>query len=117
MRKPFEAKILFAKIETLLGVRYIYEEPVDTQLENESEISEFASNQSVESQLCQMPIEWLEKIYNAAHECCDDKIIQLIEEMPRELASASNILTALAHDFLFDDIIELAKSAVTARQY
>ena len=117
MRKPFEAKILFAKIETLLGVRYIYEEPVDTQLENESEISEFASNQSVESQLCQMPIEWVEKIYNAAHECCDDKIIQLIEEMPRELASASNILTALAHDFLFDDIIELAKSAVTARQY
>ncbi|MEG5056286.1 ATP-binding protein [Microcoleus sp. A2-C5] len=116
MRKPFEAKILFAKIEELLGVRYIYEEPVDTKLENESEISGFFSNQSVESQLCQMPLEWVEKIYNAAYECCDDKIFSLIEEMPREFASASQYLTNLAHNFLFDDIIELAKSAVTARQ-
>ena len=64
-----------------------------------------------------MPVEWVQKIYDAAHECCDDKIIQLIEEMPREFATSSKILTALAHDFLFDDIIELAKSAVTTRQY
>ena len=116
MRKPFEAKILFAKIEELLGVRYIYEEPVDTKLENKNEISGVFSNQSVESQLCQMPLEWVEKIYNAAYECCDDKIFKLIEEMPREFASASQYLTNLAHNFLFDDIIELAKSAVTARQ-
>lgn len=117
MRKPFEAKILFAKMEELLGVRYIYEEPVDAKLENESEISGVTSNQSLESQLGQMPVEWVQKIYDAAHECCDDKIIQLIEEMPREFATAAQNLTTLAHDFLFDDIIELAKSAVTARQY
>ena len=117
MRKPFEAKILFAKMEELLGVRYIYEEPVDAQLENESEISGVTSNQSLESQLGQMPVEWVQKIYDAAHECCDDKIIQLIEEMPREFATAAQNLTTLVHDFLFDDIIELAKSAVTARQY
>ena len=117
MRKPFEAKILFAKMEELLGVRYIYEEPVDAKLENESEISGVTSNQSLESQLGQMPVEWVQKIYDAAHECCDDKIIQLIEEMPREFATAAQNLTTLVHDFLFDDIIELAKSAVTARQY
>ena len=63
-----------------------------------------------------MPVEWVEKIYNAAYECCDDKVFTLIEEMPREFASASQTLTNLAHNFLFDDIIELAKSAVTARQ-
>ena len=117
MRKPFEAKILFAKLEELLGVRYIYEEPIEAKLEDESEISGITSNQSVELQLCKMPIEWVQKIYDAAHECCDDKIIQLIEEMPREFASSSKVLTALAHDFLFDDIIELAKSAATARQF
>ena len=117
MRKPFEAKILFAKMEELLGVRYIYEEPIDAKLENESEISGVTSNQSLESQLGQMPVEWVQKIYDAAHECCDDKIIQLIEEMPREFATAAQNLTTLVHDFLFDDIIELAKSAVTARQY
>ncbi len=116
MRKPFEAKILFAKMEELLGIQYIYEEPVEGELDNESKISAFASNQSVESQLCQMPIEWVQKIYDAAHECCDDKIIQLIEEMPREFAPAAQVLTALVHNFLFDDIIDLAKSGMVARQ-
>jgi two-component system sensor histidine kinase/response regulator len=118
MPKPFEAKILFAKMEEFLGIRYVYDEPVDTndtKLEKESEISGVSSNQSVESQLGQMPREWVEKIYNAAQECCDDKIIQLIEEIPREFAPASQNLTTLAQNFLFDDIIELAKSAVTAR--
>ncbi|MEG4343567.1 GAF domain-containing protein [Microcoleus sp. A003_D6] len=115
MRKPFEAKILFAKMEELLGVRYIYEESVDAPLENESKISGVTSNQSVESQIAQMPIEWIEKISHAANECCDDKILKLIEEMPREFALAAQILTTLVHDFLFDDIIELAQSAVAAR--
>ena len=118
MPKPFEANILFAKMEEFLGIRYVYEEPFDTndtKLEKESEISGVSSNQSVESQLGQMPREWVEKIYNAAQECCDDKIIQLIEEIPREFARASQNLTTLAQNFLFDDIIELAKSAVTAR--
>jgi len=118
MAKPFQANILFAKMENVLGIRYVYEEPVDTndtKLQKESEISGVSSNQFLESQLRQMPLEWVEKIYNAAQECCDDKIIQLIEEMPREFAPASQNLTTLAQNFLFDDIIELAKSAVTAR--
>ncbi|MEG5040679.1 MULTISPECIES: GAF domain-containing protein [unclassified Microcoleus] len=113
MRKPFEANILFAKMEELLGVRYIYEESVDAQLEKESEMSGVTSNQSVESQLGQMPHEWVEKISHAAHECCDDKILKLIEELPREFAGAAQVLTTLVEDFLFDDIIELAQSALT----
>ena len=116
MRKPFEVNILFAKMEEVLGVRYIYEESVEEKLEEESEISGLVSNQSVELQLDQMPREWVAKIYNAAHECCDDKIILLIEEMPKEFALAAQLLTTLVNDFLFDDIIELAQSAVTARQ-
>ncbi len=112
MRKPFEAKILFAKMEELLGVRYLYEESVEAPLENESEISGVTSNQSVELQLGQMPPEWVEKISHAAHECCDDKILKLIEELPREFAVAAQVLTTLVDDFLFDDIIELAQSAL-----
>ncbi|MEG4815467.1 GAF domain-containing protein [Microcoleus sp. K5-D4] len=115
MRKPFEAKILFAKMEELLGVRYIYEESVDAPLENESQISGVTSNQSIESQLGQMPIEWVEKIAHAAHECCDDKIVKLIEEMPSQFALAAEYLTTLVQDFLFDDIIDIAQSAVATR--
>ncbi|MEG4198254.1 GAF domain-containing protein [Microcoleus sp. Pol12A5] len=113
MRKPFDAKILFAKMEELLGVRYIYEESVDAPpQENEIKISGGTSNQSVESQLGQMPIEWVEKISHAAHECCDDKILKLIEEMPSEFDFAAQYLTTLVQDFLFDDIIDIAQSAV-----
>ncbi|MEG5016861.1 MULTISPECIES: GAF domain-containing protein [unclassified Microcoleus] len=115
MRKPFEAKILFAKMEELLGVRYIYEESVDAPLDNESEISGVTSNQSVELQLSQMPLDWVEQISHAAHECCDEKIVKLIEEMPSQLAFSAQYLTTLVQDFLFDDIIEIAQSAVASR--
>ncbi|MBE9093558.1 ATP-binding protein [Tychonema sp. LEGE 07203] len=116
LRKPFEAQILFSIIEKYLGVRYIYEEPVETILENESELSGEASNRYVELQLGKMPSEWLDNIYEAAHECYDDKILRLIEEMPVEFAGAAKVLTNLARDFLFDDIIELANSAIKARE-
>ena len=113
MRKPFQAKVLFAKMEELLGIQYIYEKPVDLKAEDETEVSGNLSSESLELQLSQMPPEWLKNISDAAHECCDDKILDLIEEMPVELASAAQSLTVLAKDYLFDDIIELAKLAVS----
>ncbi|WP_341731009.1 response regulator [Microcoleus sp. EPA2] len=116
MRKPFEANILFSIMEELLGISYIYEEPVEENIENETTISVPTSTLSVESQLSQMPLDWVQKISEAAHECSDDKIVKLIDEIPREFDSAAKILTALAHDFLFDDIIELAILAVKDRQ-
>lgn len=116
IRKPLEVKILFAILQKYLGVRYIYEEPVEFKVENSSAISNSTDNQSVESQLGEMPIEWVEKIYDAAHECCDDKIIALIEEMPTDFAKTAKLLSNLAQDFLFDDIMELAKLAIAARQ-
>ncbi|MGB3265186.1 MAG: response regulator [Microcoleus sp.] len=113
MRKPFEAKTLFAIIEKYVGVKYIYEEPV-FDLENGNEISGIASNESVGLQLAKMPSEWLDNIYTAAHECYDDKIIRLIEEMPVEFTESAKCLNDLARNFLFDDIIELANSAIKA---
>ncbi|MDF0552458.1 GAF domain-containing protein [Kamptonema sp. UHCC 0994] len=112
MRKPFQVNILFAKMEELLGVRYIYEEPIPSKPNTEMENEIVSNNQPIELQLSQMSPEWVEKIYDAANECCDDKILQLIEEMPIEISSAAQTLTALAQDFLFDEIIELAKLAL-----
>ncbi|CBN57300.1 MULTISPECIES: GAF domain-containing protein [Kamptonema] len=113
MRKPFQVDILFSKMEELLGVRYIYEEPIPVKLNTETESEIISNNQSVELQLSQMPPEWVEKIYDAANECCDDKILQLSEEIPVEFSSAAQSITALAKDFLFDEIIELAKLALS----
>lgn len=116
MRKPFQVDILFSKMEELLGVRYIYEEPISAKLNTETENKIISNNQSVELQLSQMPPEWVEKIYDAANECCDDKILQLSEEIPVEFSSAAQSITALAKDFLFDEIIELAKLALSLQQ-
>ncbi len=108
--KPFQENTLFAKMEELLGVRYVYEEPVNVKHDTKTELREVASNQSVELQLCQMPPEWVDKIYHAANACSDDQIFELIEEMPLEIASAAQVITDLANNFLFDQIIELMKS-------
>jgi two-component system, sensor histidine kinase and response regulator len=119
MRKPFEAKILFAKMEELLGLRYIYEE--EDKL-NSEKITEFKgefkgliNEQSIESQLNKIPKQWLQSIFNAASECCDEKIIQLMEEMPREFNLAAQHLTDLANDFLFEEIINLVKPLLSIR--
>lgn len=116
MRKPFQVNVLFTKMEELLGVRYIYEEPIPVKLNTETESEIISNNQSVELQLSQMPPEWVEKIYDAANECCDDKILQLSEEIPVEFSSAAQSITALAKDFLFDEIIELAKLALSLQK-
>lgn len=116
MRKPFQVDILFSKMEELLGVRYIYEEPIPVELNTETENKIISNNQSVELQLSQMPPEWVEKIYDAANECCDDKILQLSEEIPVEFSSAAQYITALAKDFLFDEIIEIAKLALSLQK-
>jgi two-component system sensor histidine kinase/response regulator len=115
MRKPFEAKILFAKMEALLGLRYIYEKPFEFNSEKITEVNEIVSNQSVASQLYQMPDKWLKNLFDAASECCDDKIILLIKELPIEFDLAAQTLTNLANNFLFDEIINLVKSSISVR--
>ncbi len=104
--KPFEANLLLTKMAELLGIHYIYEESVVAKIDPNPTFTS-SNYPSVESQLCQMSPEWLEKIYHASHECYEDNILKLIEEIPEEISDSAQILTDLVNNFRFDDILEI----------
>lgn len=104
MRKPFREEVLWEKMVQHLGVSFIYAE---------SELRNKQTSTNVSSLICDpnclkvMPNEWLKQLHQAAQECSDDKIFELIEKIPIEQASLSDNLKELANSFLFDRIIEM----------
>lgn len=107
MRKPFQQNILFCKIEQLLGTYYLYEGTDALKVAKKPYISKVTSQDYFAEELSKMSADWVAKICKAANECCDDKIFLLLEEMPPEFTSLAQVIREAAHNFLFDQIIEL----------
>lgn len=111
--KPFREEVLWAKMQQYLGVRYLYEEHLDSQVDGGAKNTE-VDTRSLTSCLSQMPSEWVVQIYQAANECSDGKILQLIKEIPPENVPLAQAITNLTHHFLFNEIIELMEPAITS---
>ncbi len=56
-----------------------------------------------------MSPEWLSAVYQAAEECSDEMIFQLLAKIPPESNVLRQTLSDLANNFLFDEIMELTK--------
>ena len=54
-----------------------------------------------------MSAEWREELHQAAVECSDDLILELSEQIPEENAPLAIALKDLAHNFLFDQVLDL----------
>ena len=116
MRKPFREEMFWEKMAEHLGVRYLYQESEENfqstiHLRSSDDSLNPQSNieQSLDVHLSQMPTEWVAKLHQAAAECSDDLIFELIEQIPQEHAPLAIALKDLAENFLFDKIIELKK--------
>ncbi|MBD2179759.1 response regulator [Planktothrix sp. FACHB-1355] len=103
VRKPFREEVLLEKLATYLGVRYVYSEAQST-----------TSTQSRESQkqlepesLTVMPSGWITQLYEAADSIDNDRILELIAEIPAEEAFLAQYLTDLVKKFRCDAIIDL----------
>jgi len=110
MPKPFRQDILLAKIEEHLGVRYLYEETaaqITVNSNNSDTNDDTPTEENIEVYLSKMPSSWLERVYQAASECSDDKILELLEEIPEESAPLGHFLADKANNFLFEEIITL----------
>ncbi len=107
MPKPFRQDVLLAKMEEHLGVRYLYEEPAAQIVDNSDTNGDTPTEENVEVYLSEMPSSWLERVYRAASECSDDKILELLEEIPQESSPLGHFLADKANNFLFDEIITL----------
>jgi len=108
MRKPFREQVLFDKIAQHLGVRYLYDESAAVPATLQPSGSQ--PEQSLSAQLAQMPAEWLTQLQQAAAECSDDLILQLVENISETNASLASALIDLANNFRFDTILELTQS-------
>ncbi|NER32511.1 MAG: response regulator [Oscillatoria sp. SIO1A7] len=110
MRKPFQEDLLLAKMAEHLGVQYLYEEETDAIAEPTGG-EEGATDADPRVYLKQMNPDWLEQLQEAAADCSDDVILELVEQIPANCASLAANLTDLANDFLFEQITELIQQA------
>ncbi|MCT7983728.1 PAS domain S-box protein [Laspinema sp. A4] len=111
LRKPLEKEELLEKIGYHLNAGYIYttDIPASQRLKQPTEADDISPAQ-LKSYLDQMPTQWLEQIYDAAAQCSDDMILELIEEMPPEFEPLGQALSKLAENFQFHQIMHLTYS-------
>ena len=100
--KPFQANVIYAKIADLLGLRYLYEAPAQS-----CEVSPPPVLNLTPTALRVMPDNWIAKLHQAAVDCDDSWIFQLLKEIPAEYTTLATALTKLVRDFRFGEIIDL----------
>ncbi|GAB1540659.1 hypothetical protein NUACC21_33280 [Scytonema sp. NUACC21] len=106
IRKPFQEEEIFDKITQHLGVRYTYF--VDSVPTDDTQ--HLSNDKLKQEDLQVMPNEWIQKLYEAASGGSDERIFQLINEIPQEQATLINVLQQLTNDFRFDTIIDATKA-------
>ncbi len=59
-----------------------------------------------------MPEKWCRELRNAALNCSQNTVLQLIEEIPQQYNSLQNQLNNLANNFQFDTIANISEQAM-----
>lgn len=104
--KPFQENLLFEKIADHLGVLYIYQ----AQAQPTSPTGE-SFEQLTPEVLAVMPKEWLAHLNEAAETCQDEKILALIDQIPKSQEALKLALIDLVDNFRLDIIFELTQTA------
>ncbi|MDZ8186688.1 MAG: PAS domain S-box protein [Nostoc sp. ChiSLP02] len=108
INKPFREEELLEKISEYLGVKYIYQETTNQIGNRKKEAAKsILPFTELAPLISAMSSEWAQQIYNAAAQCSDDLILELIEQIPNENDALRNCLIDLAENFQFEKIMEL----------
>ncbi|MEA5468663.1 response regulator, partial [Spirulina sp. 06S082] len=103
--KPFKTEELFAKMATHLGVRYLYEKPLN--ISPPKSVKKQKNFSLTPDKLVSLPSEWLQQLYRAAEVADDEEIFLLIAKLPETHTTIGESLAELAQHFRCDRIIEL----------
>ncbi len=107
VRKPFREEAIWEKMVEYLGVRYVYEQQDEfARVESEDGILDLTLHYS---SLLVMPAEWVEKLQYAATELDAERMLTLIEQIPKKHASLAKALLQKVNDFDFDQILSLTQ--------
>lgn len=113
MRKPFREDVLWEKIAEHLGVEYIYEDlNQQTGFSPNSAVITPETTCQLQSLLEKMPPQWSKQLHQAALECSDDGILELVNQIPSDSESLAIVLREWSENFLFDSVIELTKKTI-----
>ena len=105
IRKPFREAEIFDALHKHLGVRYIYDEP-----QSAPELTQIAA--LTPKSLAGLPADWLASLEQATIECDLELILTQIDQIRDRNDSLANALTALANEFLFNQILDLIKPEI-----
>ncbi|WP_088893701.1 PAS domain-containing protein [Leptolyngbya ohadii] len=100
--KPFTEAALFRKMSCHLGLRYLYAEGNAFQTEG----SPFCQPLT-QLDLHIMPLEWILEMHNAALDLDDQRLYQLIQQIPEQEKGLTTALTALVDTFQLNVIAAL----------
>lgn len=103
LSKPFRQEAIFNAIQKHLGVEYIYEEDSSSPVTKKTETLTSKS-------LTIMPKIWLEEMYQATLILDEEKIMNLITEIPDNHQNLANSLQELVNNFQLEEITKLIET-------
>ena len=99
MRKPFKEQTIFAALTKHLGVKYVYSDSANAQIDLSDSVTPL--------DLSVMSEEWRSEICEVALEGDSNRVTQLIREIPNQESAIVKTLEKYAHQFQFDEMVEL----------
>jgi PAS domain S-box-containing protein len=113
INKPFREEQILEQLSKYLGVQFLYQQESHQSLNTDQQNQEQnLTSENLLPLLSQMSDEWVAEVHNAAAQCSDDLILQLIDQMPSKNTNLQRFLTDLANNFQFEKIMELASIAI-----
>jgi CHASE2 domain-containing sensor protein/nitrogen-specific signal transduction histidine kinase/DNA-binding NarL/FixJ family response regulator len=107
--KPFQEQTIFDKLTEHLDVQYQFEESTPSE-EPPVEILETLSPDA----LREISPDWIKALHQAAIAGDDERVLQLVQELPPSHAAVTATLRAWIEDFRFDKVTELTEQILTA---
>ncbi|BAQ63685.1 circadian input kinase A [Geminocystis sp. NIES-3709] len=104
LRKPFRQQAIFEIIQKHLGVEYIYE--------SDSSFVDHNYDILTTENLMVMSDNWLKEMYSATLILDEDKILNLIREIPPENQNLANSLQELVNNFQLEQITQLIETII-----
>ncbi len=110
--KPFLERIIFEKMAQYLGVRYLYQQKMQS-FPTDEDLTPNIPNQTEQitpEHFKVMSPEWLTQMHQAALVGRDQHMLELIQDIPQDQEILSEVLQRLVENFEFDQIVELTQS-------
>jgi two-component system, chemotaxis family, sensor kinase Cph1 len=102
--KPFTVTAIFEAIARHLGVRYRYGAAISSP-------PSLSAQQTLTPQNLQaMPAEWIAQVHEAALDLSDERLHQLITQVPKSEQWLSEALTSLVNNFQLEAIVALTQA-------